>query len=400
MNDLLVVTTCSRSFLSAPSSPFLPPSLSSHLPPHLTSLPFSSHPQLLTSYLDLGNVNEIAALCPVKNMMWMGTDSGNLVVCHAPSLKVKCMHKLSGDPIFDIAHVGEASMVVVTTRKGELWCFKDRPGPQGLQVEQVVSAGDAVYRIVKVVAQESIQVWGSMDSNTVFLMEWVGGKEWKRVKLPPCDSGNAKIVLLSCVAHSSFRDVGGKVRDYVWMAYRNRSVVVCWDAQCKRQLVGHTVDCSKELERHKQQLSDNAGAPADKCESLATYNRKLFVGTTGGCVLVVDAEKGKVTNVLSWHVGKVRTLLVMPKEVEPCVCAEVQFNEEGAGTSEEAEPAGVPHTDNPFMIHNPSDPDACMVTSIGNGRRKFTVAKQLVGQQYGRSLSLRIEDLFLLTWRN
>ena len=376
----------SSGYVSVPSSSFFLPT------------------QLLTGYL--GNVDEIAALCPVKNMMWMGTDSGSLIVCHAPSLKVKCMHTIPSEAgntsaIFDIVHVGEVSSVIVTTRRGELWCFRDQPGPQGLHVEQKVSVGDAVYRLLKVTVQGSVQVWGSMDNNAVFLMEWGGGKEWKRVTLPPCNSGNTKIVLLSCVAHSSFRDSRGKDRDYVWMAYRNRSVLVCWDAQCRRQLEDHTIDCAKVLSADKYkvqlQVTDNT-PPPDKCESLATYNRKLFVGTTGGYVLVVDAEKAVVTNVLSWHVGKVRTLLVMPKQMEPCVCAEVHFYEEARGEGAEG-PAVLP-TDNEHMIHNPSDPDACVVTSIGNGRRKCTVAKQLSGQQYGRSLSLRIEDLCLLTWKS
>ena len=295
--------------------------------------------------------------------------------------------------------------MVVTTQRGEVWCFRDHPSPGGLQIEQTLKAVDAVYRLVKVVMRGGpIQVWGSMDNNAVFLMEWgggEGGKEaWKKISLPPCNSGNPKTVLLSCVAHSSFVDSSGNNRDYVWMAYRNRSVVTCWDAQRKCQLMSHTLDCSKVLNtgNYKQLVLDNA-PPQDKCESLATHNRKLFVGTTGGCVLVVDAERGVVTNVLGWHVGKVRMLLVMPRQMEPCVCAEVHFGEDGeevaVGEGEEGDP-----TDNPHKIRNPSDPDACVIVSVGNGRKKLTVAKQLSGQQYGRTLSTRIEDLHLLTWKS
>ena len=355
-------------------------------------------------------MDEISALCPVKNMMWMGTDSGSLVVCHAPSLKI--MHTFpakAGGTIFDIVHVGEASTVVVTTQRGEVWCFQDHPAPGGLQIEQTLTATDGAYRLVKVVIRGGpVQVWGSMDNNAIFLMEWGGGgagkEAWKKVPLPRCDSGNPKTVLLSCVAHSSFVDSSGSDCDFVWMAYRNRSVVVCWDARHKCQLTTHTLDCSKVLsaDRYKQQVSDSA-PPPDKCESLAAYGRKLFVGTTGGCVLVVDAERGVVNSILGWHVGKVRTLLVMPRQTEPCICAEVHFGEEGGEEEEtvgEKEEEGEDPTDNPHKMRNPSDPDACVIVSVGNGRRKLMVAKQLSAQQYGRTLSARIEDLYLLTWKS
>ena len=84
--------------------------------------------------------------------------------------------------------------------------------------------------------------------------------------------------------------------------------------------------------------------------------------------------------------------------MEPCVCAEVHIGEEGGEETvgKKEEEGGRDPTDNPHKMRNPSDPDACVIVSVGNGRRKLMVAKQLSAQQYGRTLSALIEDLYLL----
>ena len=177
--------------------------------------------------------------------------------------------------------------------------------------------------------------------------------------------------------------------------------------------------------------------------------RKILVGTTSGVVGIFDSETRCLLNSLSWHKDKVRTLLVMPKEMEPCICSEIPFpdKEESSGSasppmgSSSASPSHGQNTriltqlqpqtrhprktqrgmsvfsylDNRFRIHNP-EPDAVMITSIGNGRRRYHVHEQTKAEKLriferaqlskGRrtnqdpSRSKYGDDVVLLTWRS
>ena len=120
----------------------------------------------------------------------------------------------------------------------------------------------------------------------------------------------------------------------------------------------------------------------------------------------------------------------MPKEMEPCICAEIPLPKK-----EENEPPGamVNHVaqrtqqhpvpaprqtpfsfmSNPMFISN-QDPEAIMVTTIGNGRRRFIVneptkeerlevfdnaARSIMSQRVRHSQYRTGEDICLLTWR-
>ena len=174
--------------------------------------------------------------------------------------------------------------------------------------------------------------------------------------------------------------------------------------------------------------------------ALAASGRKILVGTTSGVVGIFHSETRSLLNALHWHKDKVRTLLVMPKEMEPCICSEIPLPEKkddsahtsGVTTpstgSENSKIAGVltqlqpasrhppkiqrgmsqfSHLDNQFQIRNP-EPEAVMITSIGNGRRRYHVYEQ--NDQPLRSLksdhsqeSLRSkygDNIVFLTWRS
>ena len=68
--------------------------------------------------------------------------------------------------------------------------------------------------------------------------------------------------------------------------------------------------------------------------TLMCTDRKVLVGTTVGMVAIFDSETTNLLNCFNWHKDKVRTLLAMPREVEPCVCAEVPFPYWEAGLSD------------------------------------------------------------------
>ena len=131
---------------------------------------------------------------------------------------------------------------------------------------------------------------------------------------------------------------------------------------------------------------------------------------------VVDSETCEVLKVFAWHQGKVRTLLVLPKEVEACLCAEVPIVEQpGDQTTSAAGSVGsdgdvtsgdptlgndsvaIFPKDNPLFVPN-VEPDACMVTSIGNGKRQFSFSRSGIEQCVSESCVSN--DVYLLTWRS
>ena len=188
--------------------------------------------------------------------------------------------------------------------------------------------------------------------------------------------------------------------------------------------------------------------------ALVASGRKILVGTTSGVVGIFDSETFSLLNALHWHKDMVRTLLVMPKEMEPCICSEIPFPEKEEDSadksgvtmpltgSENSSPSHrkttriltqlqpVPkhppkvqrgisvfsYLDNQFRVHNP-EPEAVMITSIGNGRRRYHIHEQTKAgkQNLENDQPLRNhksehsqdslrgkygDDIVLLTWRS
>ena len=172
--------------------------------------------------------------------------------------------------------------------------------------------------------------------------------------------------------------------------------------------------------------------------ALVASGRKILVGTTSGVVGIFDSETRSLLNALHWHKDKVRTLLVMPKEMEPCICSEIPFPEKEkdsthtsgvttpltkSETLTQLQPVSrhppkiqrgisqFPYLDNQFQVQNP-EPEAVMITSIGNGRQRYHAHEQnFDNDQQLRSLksdhghdSFRSgkygDDIVFLTWRS
>ena len=114
---------------------------------------------------------------------------------------------------------------------------------------------------------------------------------------------------------------------------------------------------------------------ADRFEitALTCTGHRVIVGTSTGSVVIFHSKSADLLCHLKWHSGNVHTLLVMPKEIEPCICAEVPF----AGSSDE-DAGGVP--------------DSVMVSSLGVGKREYRCAK-------GDAKKSSTEDISMLTWR-
>ena len=135
--------------------------------------------------------------------------------------------------------------------------------------------------------------------------------------------------------------------------------------------------------------------PHPKVTAIAASGKKVLVGTDIGIVGIIDSETCLIIHILQWHASKVRSLLLMPKQIEPCVCPEIplpEFHREHSGSGTEhfirspsrkivrqqtlTDSDLISLTDaNPCIIHGAERAENnIMVASIGNGRRGLTDA--------------------------
>ncbi len=95
----------------------------------------------------------------------------------------------------------------------------------------------------------------------------------------------------------------------------------------------------------------------------------MIVGTTIGAIAIFDSHSLTLLVYLKWYRNKVRNLLVMPRDVCPCICAEIPFSEqENFSTS-----SSVSETTTARASSTACEPDSIMLTSIGNGKDEYCV---------------------------
>ena len=95
-------------------------------------------------------------MCPVHNMMWMGTTAGTIKIFHALTLQTKFTSTLetmgaTNRTILDILYVEERRTVVVANFSGDVWCLYDKIVENGLRLQCKISLnGSPCYHLVKV----------------------------------------------------------------------------------------------------------------------------------------------------------------------------------------------------------------------------------------------------------
>ena len=134
-------------------------------------------------------------------------------------------------------------------------------------------------------------------------------------------------------------------------------------------------------------------------EALTAHGHKVFVGTSGGTVGVFNSENFSLMKSFSWYTGKVQSLLVLPKEAEHCICAEVPYCE-----NDETLPSGQEPprrltlrtfvTENKMFTPN-REPEAVVITSIGKGGKKFELSSSLTEKAPVKTQ----HDVCLRLWR-
>lgn len=173
----------------------------------------------------------------------MGTANGTIKIFHAPTLKVRFAGKMSipgGGPasfVLNILHVEEASCVLVASHSGEIWVFSDRVLSGGLKIRErlILPECSPCFHLVKVLNQDpdKVEVWGTMDHNRVLVLER-HNKQWISDELV-ATPGDSRLNLCSYIVHTRFTGRTGKECSHVWVSYRNRSLLVGFDAFTRQQ---------------------------------------------------------------------------------------------------------------------------------------------------------------------
>ena len=182
----------------------------------------------------------------------MGTSTGTLKIFHAPTLHASKfdleVEGLQTSSIIEISHVKEACSVLVATGKGEIWSFIDHLISGSLKMlDRILPPSNKTditcNRMVTVsYSQESVEVWGTMSENRIFVLKPAGGGRWRKQEFEPSVK-DSKLRACLYIAHASFSGRNGSIQNHVWHSYRSKAVLVCWDAETKQQT--QFLDCAK-----------------------------------------------------------------------------------------------------------------------------------------------------------
>ena len=181
---------------------------------------------------------------------------------HAPTLSVKFSSRLGGaadhTPILKILHVEEEECVLVAVHSALVWCFHDTlvGQPCTLVKRQRILTDDRddcgpVYDLVKVVIGGVAQVWGTMDNNVLLRLRMENGS-WSKsyhYVTPYSHRMRACSYIVCCSFCVGVAEVWSH---HLWVTYRNKSGIVCMDAESTNQ-IGH-INCAEALQMHKGQL--------------------------------------------------------------------------------------------------------------------------------------------------
>ena len=181
-----------------------------------------------------GSNDQITTICPVRNMMWIGTTKGILKLKHAPTLRTMFKGDLTtagrATTVLTIAHVQKVSTVLVTTNTNEIWAFNDTLTPEGLIIEERMSLerGTNCYQLAVVEVKGSLEVWGTMDNSQLIMLR-KQGREW--MMEGPYRIDCKQQWQFNHIAHATFEDKNGETQNHLWVPYWEKRYIVCWDLQ-------------------------------------------------------------------------------------------------------------------------------------------------------------------------
>lgn len=96
---------------------------------------------------------------------------------------------------------------------------------------------------------------------------------------------------------------------------------------------------------------------------------------------ILNSEDCTLMNYFTLHKSNVQALLVMPKQVEPCICAEVPF------------PSADQKGKNSRISIGSQSSDSVLISSLGNGRQTYNVHSDKQEE-----IADKVEDIHHLAW--
>lgn len=213
----------------------------------LTCSLFSSFAQSCTC-----DSEEVTALCPVRNAMWMGNNKGLLTikVFHAPSGTLQSL--FSGKLMFPsikreqssldyqrasilaMCHIKETSSMFVSVQSGnsgEIWVVRDHVVSGNLTVQKRFHQ-PLVRSLIKISTKDLVTIWGTMDTNRLLRFETKlsASARWSKEEV----SVDSEFHQCSLLAQTSYMTLDKSAeRTHVWVANNGRALLAAIDVQTK-----------------------------------------------------------------------------------------------------------------------------------------------------------------------
>ncbi len=93
-----------------------------------------------------------------------------------------------------------------------------------------------------------LEVWGTMENNRLLLLQRTSKTGWKHSQLT-IDPKEGRLRLCSHIVCASFTSESGTKERHMWISYRQKSVLVSFDAHTKEQK--HILNCADKLKSGK-----------------------------------------------------------------------------------------------------------------------------------------------------
>ena len=197
-------------------------------------------------------------------MIWMGTESGTIIVVDATTqTKIysgKLNESLSSNikaeqSILAIQHIdskSEECVVIVVNTNGSIWSLYEAVSLDGFRVHDQLSLTDqsiSTYcHITKVDTKTDSEVWGTMMNNSIFILEKEVSHEhyfiedednhctynWKKSEFS-VNPSRYHMTNPSHIVHTKFIGRSGSEESHVWISYQRQSILVSFDAETRKQ---------------------------------------------------------------------------------------------------------------------------------------------------------------------
>lgn len=197
-------------------------------------------------------------------MIWMGTESGTIIVVDATTqtktYAAKLNESLSSNvkaeqPILAIQHMdskSEECVIIVMNKNGTIWSLYEAVSPDGFRIHDQLNLPDqsisSCCHITEVSIKTDSEVWGTMMNNNIFILEKEISHEhyfiedegdhctykWKKSEVS-INPSRYQMSNPSYIVHTKFIERFGSEGNHIWISYQRQSILVSFDAETRKQ---------------------------------------------------------------------------------------------------------------------------------------------------------------------